>query len=228
MVEDFSTYTEVDPGSTISKTSTRVTYASLNTRNTDSYVYADKGVAHFAGNFTHLVTVNVSASDNAAQSYSWMLANTVNDALAILATADGYLAVYDYKDTGSGQNRLNLGERYSGGNVSDYYNVNGTGSLPYTYYLEIERDEAVGTYGTAYARIYSDSGRTMLVDTLAITLGHSVDFRYVYALNTYNSGSSVTRSGYVENLDLQEAAGVARHLVDGGLASAPLIGGLVR
>ena len=48
-VEDFTTYTEVDPNSRITVSSTKVTWASVQ-RDEDAYVYKDKGVNYFDEN----------------------------------------------------------------------------------------------------------------------------------------------------------------------------------
>lgn len=75
------------------------------------------------------------------------------------------------------------------------------------YYLEIERDEGVGTFGTLYCRIYDDEARTNLVDTLSLTLRANQDLRYVYALNTYESGTSATGMATGLSLDGTESYG---------------------
>ena len=48
--ENFTEYTEVDPNARISVTKTRVTWTAI-TRQEEAYVYIDKGVDYFAGNF---------------------------------------------------------------------------------------------------------------------------------------------------------------------------------
>ena len=58
--------------------------------------------------------------------------------------------------------------------------------------------------------IYSDSERTILLDTLGINLHSSKkDYRYVYGLNTANSGAAGEQVGYVQNLNLNLPEGVA-------------------
>jgi len=74
------------------------------------------------------------------------------------------------------------------------------------YWIEIERDESVGTYGTLYGRLYTDSSRTTLSDSGSIALGAKRDYRYIYALAGFDDnqgGRDIT--GYVQNLDLQES-----------------------
>jgi len=74
-----------------------------------------------------------------------------------------------------------------------------------SYWLEIERDEAIGTYGTFYVRIYSDSARTTLVDTLSITLHTSKkDYEYLYGAQSLDASGAGVLTSYVQDLDLQE------------------------
>src|SRR4030042_4074509 len=67
---DFTTpsdWIETDPGADISFPARyKVQWSSLNTRNTDSYVYHDYGAGYFSGDFTHKFILNVSGSSNAA------------------------------------------------------------------------------------------------------------------------------------------------------------------
>ena len=68
----------------------------------------------------------------------------------------------------------------------------------------------MGTYGTAYKKIYSDTDRITLLDTLSITLHTSKkNFRHGMVATNYSDGTSGrTFYGQVSNLDLQEDAGV--------------------
>ncbi|MCL4873868.1 hypothetical protein KJ039_07295 [bacterium] len=101
-------------------------------------------------------------------------------------------------------NKIILEETTSSGDIAtDTYTCE-QGKI---YYLEIERDEAVGTYGTLYCRIYDDEARTNLVDTLSLTLRAAQDLRYVYALNTYESGTSATGMAMGLSLDGSESYG---------------------
>lgn len=196
--EDFTAYTEVDPNSRITVTSSRVTWASL-PRNEDAYVYADKGVGHFAGDFEHLLTIRDEMSGDATGLVAfYVLANAVDDVFALY-----FSHRLVQLDVINGTIRLGCGN--SSSFPLDFTSAYGGA---FTRYLEIERDESIGTYGTMYCRIYTDSGRTMLEDTLSITLTtEKTDWRYVYPCATSNSGTTVARSGFSENLDLQEGGG---------------------
>ncbi len=85
--ENFTTYTEVDPNSRITKTSTKVTWAALD-RNETAYVYKDKGVDFFDGDFTHLLTVYMTTLVNGSYVYAWALTNDLNS-IRVIDNANG-------------------------------------------------------------------------------------------------------------------------------------------
>ena len=201
-LQDFTTYTEVDPNSRYTATSTKIDVAGLD-RSEDAYVYKDYGVNFFAGDFTHKITAYIgSASQNGGfLRMAWGLANALNDVSGLRGAAENYLECYITKNDASNRT-INIAEYYGSNGVDTSINL----SLDTPYYLTIVRDEAVGTYGTLYCYIYSDSARTTLVDTLTITLRAKVDFRYLYGANSFNNSTSgLAFTGYVENLydDLQ-------------------------
>ena len=74
-IEDFITYTEEDPENKVTVTSNEVNYLNVNFRGTDTYVYKDKGINHFNGNFEHLITVQLSSIQTYAFPTVWMLTN---------------------------------------------------------------------------------------------------------------------------------------------------------
>jgi len=82
-----------------------------------------------------------------------------------------------------------------------------------TYYNKVKRDEAIGDNGTLYMYIYSDAGRTNLLDTLSVALTSKVDFRYFYVAQNTDTGGADECYGWLENLDLQEASTGFAHSV---------------
>lgn len=204
--EDFSTYTEVDEGSDITKTSDRITFTLVDTRQDTFHVHYDKGAGHFPGNFEHLEKIELTTYNNFASFVTWMLTNTVGDWKDI-ADASGDALIFNVYRAGADY-YLRLVEMDGGSHYLDTYN---NFSLSTVYYLELERDENIGTYGTIYAYIctsdYWDDGGTQ-VDTLTVALHTSKkDFRYVYGLVGYDDAAKTgaTATGYIELLDLQEA-----------------------
>jgi len=196
-VENLTTYTEVDPNSRITKTATRSSYAGL-TQNEDAYIYKDKGVGHFNGDFEHLIDVYLDASDEFGIVVVWGLANLVDDLGGIALASGDELSVYFFYN---GADRI-LRLRELVGGIS--YITNYIVSLDTPYYLKIKRDESIGTYGRLYCYVYSDSARTNLLETLQLDLHEKEDFRYIYATQSYNGGMAYAQTGYCENLDLQE------------------------
>lgn len=185
--EDYTDYTETDPDEVYTVISSKITYTEISRDAANAYVYDDKGSGHFDGDFEHLCEIEWTDQSNNGRTYVWGLGNSTN----ILANTHLGLRDGSY---------LLLTEQ---GNTSD----NTSHGEDTRWYLEIERDESVGTYGTLYCRIYSDSGRTTLVDTLSVTLAAKTDFRYIFgAAGDDDNSSSRTITGYVQNLDLQESA----------------------
>ena len=203
MAENFTTFTEVDPDAEISVAASVITFTALD-RNNDAYVYKDAGAAHFSGNFTHNVDINFSSVGSSSLTYVWALTNTVDDYKGIDDASGDALSLRVYGNLGTP--KLILAQLNSGTEGSDSYN---SFALSTDYYITITRDMGVGTYGTLYAYIYSDAGRTIPIDTLIETLAADVDFRYVFGLlnyNSSNSGATYEATGTVSNLDLTEAA----------------------
>ncbi len=197
-IEDFSTYTEVDPNSRVTKGTRRVTWASI-TRDETAYAYKDKGVAHFSGDFTHYLTINTTVvnTDNIILGVHWALANTLDSWWDLKEASGDELSLYI--DHGPNLQLVEI----DGGSVHV-----AAGAVAYTpgtiLYLKIVRDESVGTYGTLYCYVYSDASRTILLNTLTLTLNSSKkDFQHIYAFQSYGGTSDTGDiSGYTEDLEL--------------------------
>lgn len=203
-VEDFTTYTEVDPNSKVAPLSTEIQVRALQ-KNQIAYVYDDKGVDHFDGDFEHLITiVPISGDTGNALSLTWVLSNYVGTQQDHADTSQSYLYVQHNNNHSTNERRIVLGEVDSGSATAESYVF-----VPLdTKYLKIVRDEAVGTYGTLYCYIYSDAERTTLITTLSVTLNSSKkDFRYLYGVMSREHATETFDIDFdVENLDIQEAA----------------------
>lgn len=177
-------------GGYITVIATRCTAAAI-PKNVDSYVYADKTAAHF-GDLEHLITCCKTANSSTGIVVVWSISNTVDDYYAC-GGANDLLWCKFYSST-----TMNIGCENT--NNSDSYTLTqGT-----VYYCTIKR---AGT--TLTNKIYSDSARTVLLDTLSIVCENGTK-RYIYGMQSANLPAVQTISGYSENLDLQEAAPSAK------------------
>jgi len=194
LYEDFSYYTEVDPGNDITRTRYRATWTDM-IMSEHSYVYADKGVDHFT-NFEHQIDAIQTAMQDDYHVMVWALWNTVGYWNQCLLAGSG-IGVFARRLTGQapGKCTLVLSEwpfptQFTDASID--LNIN------QKYYLTIKRSGANFT-----CDIYSDSARTILVDSLALVLHAAcqVAFRYIYPLQEYGeAGWPQIGSGYVEKL----------------------------
>lgn len=200
--ENFTTYTEVDPNSRISKTAARVTWASL-TRAEDAYAYSDKGAAYFDGDFTHYLTLYITSITLGTYVEIWALMSVVGSVQDVVDVSGDGLKIEARSSDGS---VLNLyASEINGG--TEYWSsalVLATSTL---YYLKITRDETVGTYGTLYLQVYSDADRTTLLSTATLALHEKVDLQYIYGVQSHGTSGAYPVSGYIQSLELTTVAG---------------------
>jgi hypothetical protein len=202
-VENFitsSAYTEVDPNGRFAVAANKITVTGITT-NEDAHVYRDmvaKKSGYFDGDFTHLVTFQSSNYSSIAHGwYPWTLANDVDDWKGLVDGGKDALTIQVWKTNGADL-ILYLAELASGTPTVDTF----TWTLGTTYYTTLIRDESVGANGTLYLYIYSDAARTTLLDTLSVTLTQKIDFRYIYAANSYNQGEDRSNDGFIQDLDM--------------------------
>lgn len=203
-MEDFTTYTETDPTSKITITSTKVDWAALSS-GTSARVLVDKGASFFDGDFEiHWEGFLNTTTTDGSGGNAIAVANINN--LSVANNTDDQLRVR-FQDEGNA--RFNLQEGNGGSMVQDFDGL----TLSTLYYCKFVRDESVGSFGTLYNYVYSDSGRTTLVATQTLTLRGFVDFRYLYAMSGQESGTD-SLTGYVQNFDIISGGG-------GGAAVVP-------
>lgn len=201
--EDFTTYTEVDPNSHITVTASKID-SSGNVTQDSAYVYKDKGVAHFSANFVHNFEYMIkSTSDAGLRQNYWAMANHIGSQNA-LVTASRTFFVASVGD--ESPNILKRIYSIDAGTQNTDTDNDILTSFDTLIYATVERDEAVGTFGTIYFRHYSDAGRTVLLDTesLAITTA-KVDYEYLYGEQNDGRTQAGQVTGFTQNLDLQEA-----------------------
>ncbi len=212
-IEDLTTYTEVDSDGDITVTSSKCDVSSLK-RIADSSVYKDFGADNF-GALTHDFEVLWSArlepfpigmvwhvSDTAASTLQTLLDNT--DGFGVFlnsgaAETDVFLTLQNFIDTD--------GDDFDGPTVDTLY------------YVTIERVPS-----TLTCKIYSDSGRTTLVDTLTVTYNVTT-LRYLGVCASRESAAfeDSFMTYYTQNFDLDPVVGANAPTAD---LQGPLIGPL--
>lgn len=199
--QDFTTYTKVDPGSKLTVTATRITFTAM-PQNASTYVYKDLGAGAVGGSFKHRFNFNITSGSNNNVAGLWLVANTIANDNAIMGGSFNALEVSIFIGA-TGVLNLFLRERWNNaGTWTTSSTSTAAVAFATTYYVTVVRDESVGTYGTLYLYVYSDSGRTTLVATLTRTLNEAVDFQYVYDVSSSNTGSGNTSTGYVDTFDM--------------------------
>jgi hypothetical protein len=190
--EDLSTYIETDPTDVLTVTSDEVAFTGL-TRSTSTYVYKDFGEDHFADfniNFEYKVTANSTASLNFNGMFI-ALSNSIGEREAI-RTSGGNIQGLLCGNSGASR-FIGLCETKNGANYASAFF---TPSLNVNYFCTLFR---VGT--ALNLKLYSNKDRTELVNQLSLTV-LALPFRYLYPVQSVNSGQNVTMSGAIGKISL--------------------------
>ncbi len=200
--DNFTEYTEVDALSRLTVTASRVTWTDMRCDDDQVYLYKDSGVNYYSGSFNITLTLRItSTTQGGSQMHPWTMANDLNDWNGLNAGNKSALTLGFLRMNSPDELRLHLMELDSGTEYSSYL----IPSENTDYYITLIRDESVGTYGTLYAYIYSDSARTVLITTLSVALHTSKkDFRYILLAQSqhYTPTLNNPSSGYVEDLTI--------------------------
>ncbi len=195
-VENYLEAIEVDPNNRLTPRATGVDIVGL-TRNEDAHLYWDKTVGHFSGDYEHLFECQIdSGADSGGGAAPWGLSNDIDDLNGLVANSKDAHFAWIFNNVGT--YTIDLYEFIGGTVYSDRF----TGAADTHYYCKSRRDE---TGGTLQLFIYSDSARTILLDTLVVSLHENEDFRYVWAVNSGNISAIAAMDDFSQNLDLQEA-----------------------
>ena len=191
-IEDFTTYTELDTGTNITVTSSKVNHDYEHDKT--EWLYSDKGIDHFT-NWEHLCEVYMTSHSNNRLRDYWALTNHLEDHETL--RSNGRDALTLLCGNVGGAYRIYAMEIDGGVHDGDYF----TGAVATLYYLTIEKSTTTFT-----VKIYSDAARTVLLDTLTVTINDN-NYRYVFGTLSRNQGAGGQYSkGYTQNLDLQEVA----------------------
>ncbi len=207
--ENFNTFLETDPGSVITRTSSRVTWTDLETRQDNTHVSLDKGVGFFDESFVHTLTISLTASEKAVSQVNfWAMTNELDDFQALIdGSKDGLFVQMTHPN--SPDVPVVAVKEMAGGSVTQEVPFNLTAGV--VLYLTITRDETASANGDLILTIYSDAERATLLDSQTVTLTQNVDFRYVMvgqSIGAPSGGSTIKKtSGYSEDLDLVATGG---------------------
>lgn len=183
--ENLLAYTEVDPSSKITVTSTRVTAIDLVMDET-AYVYKDKGANFFDALDIEFV-VKLTAGDVAGRIGVLHLANTIVDAQHVTDTDPA--VVFRQQSGPAYYIRLSRGLLAA----TDTY----TCSINVPYYCTLLR--AAGN-DTIELKIYSDEARTNLLHTLSVSGFGVTKHRYIFTISSRNEPDNERMSAYCENI----------------------------
>jgi hypothetical protein len=190
--EDLTTFTEIDPTDVLAVAADDITFTGL-TRLTTTYVYKDFGADYFADfsiNFEYKVTANSSGGLNFNGMFI-ALSNSIGEREAI-RTANGNIQGLLCGNSGASR-FIGLCETKNGANVASAFF---TPALNVNYFCTLAR---VGTALTL--KIYSDAARTSLVSQLSLTV-LALPFRYLYPVQSVNSGNNVNMSGVIGKISI--------------------------
>lgn len=205
--EDLTTFTETDPDSRLTVTSTRVSAEPINLTNSGTTcLRKDYGASYFDALDIDFAGREAN-NDSGTGAYDMVSFTTavVNNGYTGSGADDLHIGMND--DGGGGAQRI----FFMRGSFTVYDSMNG-GTIGNTYYMTLSR---AASNATATLLIYSDSGRTTLVDTLVVT--GTVAYRYLMPFNhTNQSPTSKQHDIYYENFDfnLTSPSSVGRGLTN--------------
>lgn len=189
--EDFDTYTQVDPNAHITVVgNNHIDF--IYYRNETAYIYKDFTVNHFT-DFEHLIINKISSIQHSANSQPWGMANALNDRKTLQDLGEDFICCEMYYANPTYYYKINYFDGVA--NTVDSTNLITLGT---TYYLKVSRAVNVVT-----VRIYTDSDRTILLDTLSINDGGN-PYQYLYGGLSYNSGHNLNANLDQDNYNLQE------------------------
>lgn len=183
----------------LTATSSVTTFTNL-TNSGSYYRYADFGAAYFNEDFIIEGELLVSS-----------MTNTTGSGLNFIGVSDGIgpeSSVTNglYFRFGGGQGATNLNSwgfvrRTTSTNNNSFFTT--TGNLNTTYYYRLSRTSAAGgANGIVLLEIFSDVGRTTIIESKNITMPGAQSYRYFYSVQGYNYTSNTSMSGTNSNINI--------------------------
>lgn len=196
--EDLTTWTEVDAGGFLTVTADNVTWTDLG-RNDEAYVYLDlSATGNFTGDFTARCELTITDYDEDCNFYPIVVSDNTDDFYGLDINNRSAIGIR-FWEYGAGFNSIGVDELDSGAWYSA--GIDNIITENTTVYVVLTRDEAVGTYGTAYCYVYSDPAYSVLIGSISLALHTSKkDFHIVQVATSYNNGTTQELDGYLANV----------------------------
>lgn len=204
-IENFTTWTETDPGTFLSQTSTTASFTALTGNGSTNHLNKDMGASWRTGNFTDRFEIAVSAESHDTNSRISLLIYGVT-AFAEFSETFESLRVRWVAGGSTSVGTLTL-DRFAAGAANqdtptETATLGSTLNVGSTYYCELQR---TGTATTL--KVYSDSGySTQVASTLTVTETSAMALRYATVTATWWAGAATTITGSVANLNLDYSA----------------------
>jgi len=203
VLEDFYTYTEVDPLGRITIVDANEVKTRCYRDDFGTYIYKKYDKSDFSSNFVHTLEIEQpTAGSNPFARGAWY---GVSTSIGVCRNWTNGICIYTY----DGKMYLKCFDPVSG-NLSDNCNF----FIGTRYYVTLTRNHASVTL-----QIYTDSSRTVLHDTLTSTCNAHDDFEYVYAGSAFPTNSAF--NVYVETRDLDLNLKHKVMTLSGNMCSSP-------
>jgi len=185
-----TSFTEVDPNTHLTQYADCSDITTLNTNET-AYLYKDYTAGYISGDYTFRATVNVTGFSSGTGQMLNLLScvNTLGHA-NLTNDLQGVALIWGSSST------FTLKAREVTGGTEYLSSASSTLTTNIPVFVQINRDTAVGTYGTLYVKVFGDPAYTIQIgSTVSLTLHDNgtpdkAAFRYFNAVQSYNTGSN--------------------------------------
>lgn len=199
--QDYTTATEVDPGSDLTITSDTIAIDTLD-RDELTWVYWDEGAGGISGNLTYTLQVKQITATLDFLVALWSLGNELAGFAGRPVSVD-QLTIYFTNVLGADRPQLSILSRVGSVTNSDT-SIELSNNTDYWLNIVVDIDAL-----TITCFIYSNALMTTLVDTMVANIDSAISMRYLFALRNYGTGTSGhSFSGYVKNLDILGVANI--------------------